>query len=263
METTQETLGLRLRMDRLGLPLAFFANTTRDVQELLRQIEEARSGQPAHAEWIVDTDNLQLLARPNGVPSEELQEILSDAYEGIRAAQEMEAEWPPVLTQQAKTTVQRLVGRIRRTAPAQLEAAGHPSLPIQAPESLLQIGRTRERYAAWSYVDGKLDIISVRKIPYFVIFEHGTDYRVRCLFPDDWMGLIKDYLGSRVTVEGYVHYTKDGVPTQLSAPQSLEKVPEPEQEDLSVYRGSMPGITGGLSSYEYIRQMREEGGEVA
>ena len=115
----------------------------------------------------------------------------------------------------------------------------------------------KETYSAWSFVDGKLDVISVHHQPSFVIFEHGSQQAVYCTFPDSWMSTVKDYLGLRVITEGYVHYNEKGLPISLSEPTSLEKVPDPKQQDILAYRGSMPGISGGLSSYEYVRQLRE------
>ena len=115
----------------------------------------------------------------------------------------------------------------------------------------------RATYAAWSSIDGKLDVISVHRQPSFVIYEHGTGYRVRCVFPDNYLDRVKDYLGSRVIVEGFVHYRGDGMPLMVSQPTAIQKMDAPKQEDISVYRGSLPGISGGLSSYEYVRQLRE------
>ena len=163
---------------------------------------------------------------------------------------------PGAVDERVKRTAQRLLGRIRRTSPASLETAGHEPLAIEG-QGPRYVPRQRERYAAWASVDGKLDVISVRRIPYFVIFEHGTDHRIRCLFPDDWTERVKDYLGFRILAEGYVQYTRDGVPTKLTDPTSLERVPDPQQEDIRAFRGSMPGIAAGLSSYEYVRQLRD------
>ena len=100
--------------------------------------------------------------------------------------------------------------------------------------------------AAWSSVDGKPDVISVRRLPYFVIFEHVTEYRFRRIFPDDFLPQVKDYLGQRVVAEGFVHYRSDGIPMTLTNPTSLERVPDPEQEDITSYRGQCLGLLGGV-----------------
>lgn len=256
MVAERERFSLRLRMERLGLPLEFFTHTTKDLRTVLRSIEQSRSGQPPLATWSVNTDEIQITASVNGVGAEELQDIISDAYEGFRAGERQVNEWPSTISTDTQQTMQRLVNRIKRTAPAHLDADGHETLFIEPQEQKSQ-KPSRVQYAAWSSLDGKLDVISVRRRPYFVIFEHVTEHRVRCSFPDEFLPNVKDYLGCRVMTEGFIRYRHDGTPLTLTNPSSLVRVPEPEQEDITVYRGTIPGITDGLSSYEYVRQMRE------
>lgn len=247
---------LRLRLDRLGFPLDIFIHTTKDLREVLRSIEQSRSGQKPLATWTVDADQIQITASVNGVGAEELQDIISDAYEGFRVGGGQQGEWPPTISADARRTMQRLINRIKRTSPASLEADGHEPLHIE-PRVQRRQESTQVQYSAWSSIDGTLDVISVRRRPYFVIFEHATEYRVRCSFPDDLVSVVKDNLGCRVIAEGFVRYRHDGVPISLTDPRSLKRVPDPEVEDITEYRGAMPEFTNGLSSYDYVRHMRE------
>jgi transposase-like protein len=161
-----------------------------------------------------------------------------------------------------KTPVFALVergGRVKKVATVtRIETLGQKPLLIKRPVETLSTHRQHKKsYASWSSIDGKLDVISVHRNPSFVIYEHGTEQRILCTFPDEWMDRVKDYLGLRVIAEGYIHYSESGLPISLSQPTSLERVPEPKQRDVGVYRGMLPGISGGLSSYEYIRRLRE------
>ena len=255
MTTELQRFSLRLQLQRLGLPLSFVEHTVKDLRDVLRIIEESRTGQSAHDSWSVDTNEIQITASVNGVSTEELQDIISDAYEGFKAVEQQESDWPPGLVDEAQKKITRIINRVKRTAEAHLDAEGHDTLYIE-PAPQTSRGHPREQYSAWSSIDGMLDVISVRRIPYFVIFEHVTTYRVRCLFPEDFLPQVKNYLGLRVVAEGFVHYRSDGRPARLTNPTSLERVPDPAQEDITFYRGTMPGITGVLSSYEYVRQMR-------
>ena len=256
MTTERERFSLRLQLERLELPLEFLMHTTKDLRTVLRIIEESRSGGPSHATWSVDADKIQVTASVNGVSAEELRDIVSDTYEGFKAGDQQENEWPPALAFEAQQIIKRIVTRVKRTASARLEVEGHDTLYIER-KTQTRLDRPREQYSAWSSIDGMLDVISVRRVPYFVIFEHVTEHRVRCLFPDDFLPKVKNNLGLRVVAEGFVHYRSDGIPMTLADPTSLDPVPEPEQEDITSYRGTMPGITGELSSYEYVRQIRE------
>lgn len=256
MATEPDKFTLRLQMERRGLPLEFFTNTTKDIRAVLRSIEESRSGQPPLAAWWVDADDIQITASVNGVGPEELQDIISDTYEGFRVGGGQQGEWPPTIPADARRTMQRLVNRIKRTSPASLEADGHEPLQIE-PRVQSRQEATHVQYSAWSSIDGTLDVISVRRQPYFVIFEHVTEHRVRCSFPDDLVSVVKDNLGCRVIAEGFVRYRHDGVPMSLTDTRSLKRVPDPEVEDITEYRGAMPEFTNGLSSYDYVRLMRE------
>ena len=181
---------LRLRLDRLGFPLDFFTHTTKDLREVLRSIEQSRSGEKPLATWTVDADEIQITASVNGVGAEELQDIIADTYEGFRAGEGREGEWPSTISTDARRTMRRLVNRIRRTSPASLEADGHETLRIE-PRAQQRQKTPSVQYTAWSSIDGTLDVISVRRQPYFVIFEHATEYRVRCSFPDAFLPKVK------------------------------------------------------------------------
>ncbi len=240
------------------LPLSFFDLTMGELRRLLTSIEEKRFGGYAHAEWVVDTDQLQITASVNGISATELQDDITDIYQAFKASEtEEEDAWPPFLDESNRGVVRRIISRVRKAAPiTKVEAAGHEPLLIERKEPVRRKPR-REVYSAWASIDGKLDVISVHRQPCFVIFEHGTQHRVRCMFPDEWLDRVKNYLGNRVIVEGFIRYNQDGIPTILSQPTSIEVLPEPKERDISVYRGSLPGITGGMSSYEYVRQLRE------
>ncbi len=258
MATERDKFTLRLQMERSGLPLEFFTNTTKDIRAILRSIEESRSGQPPLVAWRVDTDDIQITASVNGVGPDELQDIIADTYRGFRAGEGHQGEWPATISPDARRTMQRLVNRIKRTSPASLEAGGHEPLRIE-PQVQKSGKSTQVQYTAWSSIDGKLDVISVRRQPYFVIFEHATEHRVRCSFPDDFLPKVKDILGCRVVAEGLIRYRHDGVPISLTDPSCLERVPDPDVEDITKYRGAIPEFANGLSAYEYVRQMRESG----
>jgi len=258
MSIAEEKVTLRVSIDKSNLPLNFYALTSSDLRELLLAIEKSKFGGDNKAGWIIDTNQIEITASANGRANDELLDIITDVYEGFKAIEESKEDLL-VMSDESKQLIRRIVGRIKRTAPAHVEAVGYEPITIES-ERVFALPRYPERYSAWSSIDGTLDVISVRRQPYFVIYEHITEHRVHCTFPDDWLDRVKDYLGYRVIAEGFIHYNREGVPISFSKPTAIERVPDAEQEDLMAYRGSMPGISGGMSSYEYIRQMREENG---
>lgn len=262
MAIEREKFNLKLQLlDVKELPLSFFNLTASELSWLLSSIEGRKFGGLARAKWVVDTNTFQIMASANGLSAEELQDVITDAYQAFQATETDEEDaWPPSFDEPTRRVVRRIVSRVKKVAPvSKIEAIGHEPLLLKRPEpSKPRVVHRKELYDAWASIDGELDVISVRRQPCFVIYEHGTLHPVRCTFPDEWMDRVKDYLGRRVSAEGFVHYRADGVPISLSQPISLERVPESRQQDVSVYRGSLPGITGGMSSYEYVRQLREE-----
>ena len=244
------------------MPLTFFIRTTEDLQKLLRAIEEAQLGEEAHAQWEIDADRIQIGASVNGVSADDLESIVNDAYQSLKATDERDdAGLPSTVNDRGKRLTRSIVNRARRTIPVTVETPGQEPIHIE-PESQKQISlpsrrQRREVLKAWGSVDGRLDVISVRTRAYFVIFEHASSNQVRCTFPDDWMDTVKDLLGYRVVVEGNLRYRPDGSVSALAEPTAINLVPEP-QRSIGELRGTLPGISGELSSADYVRQLRTE-----
>lgn len=238
------------------LPIEFFELTLDDLKELLSHIEFARTGDQPQANWKIETDGIYVVASVNGLPGEQLKEILWDAYAGFEANEYgKEEDWPKSYDEGTKQVVKRIANRVKRSVPMMVQVIEREPLRITSTEQVKR--QRREKYIAWSSVEGTLDVISVHGRPFFVLYEHGSSSRVRCTFPDDWTEKVVKLLGKRVVVEGLVYYKHSGEPERLSKPTSIEVVPEPESE-ISALRGTVRGMTGELSTYEYVQQLREK-----
>ena len=212
--TTPDRFTLTFFIEDGRMPLTFFVRTTQDLQKLLRAIEEAQLGDESHAQWEIDTDRIQIAASVNGVSAEDLESIVNDAYQGLKAIDAQDdAGIPNTIDDQAKRLTRSIVNRAKRTVPVTVETPGQEPVYIQAePLRVVPPSRRRRRevLTAWGAVDGQLDVISVRKRAYFVVYEHASRNQVRCTFPDEWMETVKDLLGYRVIVEGNLRYRPDG-----------------------------------------------------
>ena len=254
-----ERYTLTLFVEGGQMPLTFFARTADDLSRLLRAIEEAQLGEATHAEWMVETDRIEIGASVNGVSAADLESIVNDAYQSIRATDAHDEDAiPSSVGAKGRRLSRSIVNRVKRTQPVVVDTPGHEPVRIEAqPEAPYPLARKRrqEILTAWGSIDGELDVISVRRQPYFVIYEHASTNQVRCHFPDEWMPIIKEFLGKRVVAEGLIRYRSDGSISSLSESTSINAVPEPARS-LSELRGSIPGISGNLSSADYIRQLR-------
>ena len=257
-QTTPARFTLTFFVEGERMPLTFFLRTTEDLQNLLRTIEEAQLGEAHHAQWEIDADRIQIAASVNGVSAHDLESIINDAYQSLKATDAQDEERiPKTVDEHGKRLTRAIVNRARRTVPVIVETPGQDPIYI---EPVNQVGvtstrRRRETLIAWGSVDGELDVISVRARAHFVIYEHASNNQIRCTFPNEWMGTVKDLLGRRVVVEGNLRYRPDGSVSSLAEPTAINPVPDP-QRSLAELRGSLPGISGELSSADYIRQLR-------
>ena len=238
----------------------FFVHTTEDLRKLLLAIEEAQLGQGPHAQWEVEADRIQIAASVNGVSADELESIVYDAYQTLKATDAQdETEIPETVNDNGRRLTRTIVNRAKRTVPVTVETPGQEPIHIevdpQGQQSLPIARRRRELVTAWGSVDGRLDVISVRRRAFFVIYEHASSNQIRCTFPDEWMNTVKDLLGHRVVVEGKLRYRANGSVSALAEPTEINLVPESELS-LNELLGALPGISGELSSADYIRQLR-------
>ena len=258
--STSDRFRLTFFVEGGRMPLTFFIRTTDELQKLLRAIEEAQLGEAPHAQWEIDADRIQIAASVNGVSADDLESIINDAYQSLKATDARDdAGIPKTVDDEGKRLTRSIVNRAKRTVPVTVETPGQEPIYIEA-EPLPQIRlsshrRRREALTAWGSVDGQLDVISVRMSAHFVIYEHASSNRIRCMFPDEWMDTVKDLLGYRVIVEGNLRYRSDGRVSYLDQPTAINPVPEP-QRSLAELRGTLPGISGELSSADYVRQLR-------
>jgi hypothetical protein len=242
------------------MPLTFFMRTTEDLRSLLRAIEEAQLGEGSNAHWEIDADRIQIAASVNGVSADDLESIINDAYQSLKATDAQDdAGIPRTVDDRGKRLTRSIVNRAKRTVPVTVETPGQEPIYIEVeppqPNRLLSPRRKREVVTAWGSVDGQLDVISVRRRAHFVIYEHASSNQIRCTFPDEWMETVKDLLGNRVVVEGNLRYRPDGSVSALAEPTAINPVPEPKRS-LTELCGALPGISGVLSSADYVRQLR-------
>ena len=256
-------LRLQLELERPRVPLTFFVRTLSDLLDVLRILEKNLLGESHLTSWEVNANNIQIVASPNGVPSKALEAIVTDAYSGIKAIYQEDDELPPAITPDALHIIRRIVNRVQSEGPALLEAVGHDKVEIRpmlraTPKPRPRRPAPKKDYRSLGLVDGELDIISVQSKPYFVIFEHVIGNRVRCSFQDGFFDKAKDCLGQRVRAEGIVSYKANGEAVALGSITALDVVPPPSGEDIFALRGAWADLAPDVSSYEYVRQLRED-----
>jgi len=248
-------LSLELAGDAVDLDS--IAETARDLQRALRDIERHVTDAEPTVTWRWDDEAvLRAAATPNGVGEPALRQIVHELRIGFKRAEEADGSrvaWPETFGAEAKKAVNRILSQLDDLDYITVSVEGAAPLKIEQVVIRREIG-SRRGYSEITSVDGLLDLISVRGRPSFTIEEHGTGKRIRCIFPDSMLQVVKDALGHRAVVEGTVRFREDGTPISISDVTSLMVRPEPRP--IGELLGALPNFTGDLTAVEYIRQLR-------
>ena len=122
-------------------------------------------------------------------------------------------------------------------------------------------GKPRYEQSEISTIDGKLEEIDIHSNPnrFRIYTSLPTMPHLDCTFPPTLLEEVRTALGSYVSVSGECFYrSSDMMPYRMEV-RGIEILPPPEElpsfEDI---RGMCPGLTGGKSSEQFVREMRDE-----
>jgi hypothetical protein len=232
----------------------------KELGKALEDVESNLTDSTPKVTWhIEDQAVLRAFASSNGVSEATLRTIAErarDGFESVEQAAGGQINWPPGIGPRAQSAIAQIVGYLSRVDSITIDVEGQDPVTLNQSVVLETTQVVTRPHRELSTLDGKLDLISVRSNPRFVVEEHGTGRRVPCSFPDVWIERVKDALGKRVIVEGLIRYKWNGVPTSVSHIRSLTVRPPPAL-DLESLVGSLPDLIGGEDPGDYVRSMRE------
>ncbi|HUW65687.1 MAG TPA: hypothetical protein VMW83_13540 [Spirochaetia bacterium] len=107
-------------------------------------------------------------------------------------------------------------------------------------------------------VEGSLEMISVHQGCQFNIYEYISGKRIQCHFKRDQFEVIKTSLGCRVLVVGLIRYNHRGEVLMAKADDVSVLAGDVELPSIDKMAGSVPDISGGLTTSEHIRRLRDE-----
>jgi hypothetical protein len=108
-------------------------------------------------------------------------------------------------------------------------------------------------------VEGVMEAISIHGQPKFVVYQDGTNKAVTCAFSQTWLDSAKEALGRRVSVAGVVHWNRKDEPVRVDVEDLRTMKSRGELPPIVQLAGSVPDLTGDLTTEEYIRRIRENG----
>lgn len=123
-----------------------------------------------------------------------------------------------------------------------------------AVEHIRQVVDKARIYIDYGTIEGRLEEVSVHGGAHFAIWEVLTGYRIECAVTLERLEEAKALLGQRVAVSGRVRY-RNHIPKSIQV-ENIRRLRDakelPQLKDMPAI-----DITGGLSSEEYMRRMRD------
>ena len=260
----------RLRFQVQGelgnITLAGFLDQINDHLRLLQDYDLAISrGQSASLEWlitdvstgslVVETEPRSLLVGKNFGP--EVAKVYVDGWARI----EHEGMSPPYLTEQGMEAARRIVRRIGKEGIEGIVVSGPEQSVTISPEASARLDQLIPvKYRSLGSAEGTLETISIHGSPRFTIYHSRTKKAIRCDIPtteSKLLGRAKEALGRRVYASGRLERNARGEPIRIKA-EHLRILRERDELPTSAeLGGKYPDFTGGLTSEEYVRRMRD------
>ncbi|MCC6960864.1 MAG: hypothetical protein IT301_13550 [Dehalococcoidia bacterium] len=230
------------------------------LRAALDDIEKSITQEPPQAVWETGDTEVRVVASANGVDAATLAQIQHDFLDGFSAASGRETPWPATITPRARRAISNLIRQANELDAISAGAESGPMVLVTGDQARASraLGAVERTYTEHTSIDGRLDLISVRGRPRFIIQDFATGKRLLCRFDDTLISRVKDALGKRVVIEGAVKFRTDGQPLSVSSVQSIWTRPEPLRaiDDLA---GAVPNFTGGEAAEAFTRRRRRGG----
>ena len=258
------TLRLQIKGQKGRISLLTFLTATASTLRMLEELDLAISGVPKGSlEWFV-TDlsmgslTVQMDSRSRFMEKRYDSDV-TEAFLGAMRLIEGQGGVPPYLSEFGMRQARKLVRVIGHD--------GADGLSVQALNQTVEVTErasegvavlTRIRRRAIGSVEGKLETISIHGgRPRFIAYHSRTHKAITCkITSDTLLSEAKEALGRRVRALGTVSSNAMGEPLRVEVKdihvlRRDEELPHREQ-----IRGSAPGMTGDLTTEEFIRSIR-------
>jgi hypothetical protein len=238
-------------------------NALRNALDMLESIEADLSPSDSHLKWVVVKASMRspltltIGPQANGRPTAQMgKRVVTTAVRGLKEI-ELSATLPDHFKEETLAAAQQLISTAEKDGARLTLSSGHRDQVTPTPQALRHIEEivaTARIYLDYGTIEGRLETVSVRGRQHFFVFETLTEQRVECLPQRDEFEKSLSLLGKRVAVSGRIRY-RNHKPTTIHV-ENLKVLREsselPQPRDIGPI-----DITGGLSSEEYIRRMRD------
>lgn len=265
--------GMKLTIELRGLPadkeqvrFEEFVGQLDDFKEALRHTERiiSKKETPTVFYKIIDLRyhspaTMILEAYPYPDIEEDISdEVVKTISLGLKAINE-KSEIPPYFDYDALEAYKGIGKRIGKGFSSITVSANGDSCTITEEfPGYIQLIQGKDELTIGS-ISGRIEAISFHSPPYrFTIYPIIGPQRVRCIFKPKLKSEALSAIDKYVTVYGTIKYRhKANYPYEIDVDNIVLSPPLDTSAKLSELKGIAPDITGGLSSEEYIRKLRD------
>lgn len=111
---------------------------------------------------------------------------------------------------------------------------------------------------AWGSAEGTIEMVSLRRGIQCNLYDHLTDRKIECRLDEGMFEDIRAALGRRVVATGNLKHDVFGQIRSIRVKHLTVLSDEEELPSIDQMVGIAPGITGGFSTEEYMRRLRDE-----
>ena len=219
----------------------------------------------ASVEWLVtnvsigsltiETESRSLLDDENFGP--EVAKAYIKGWEGI----ENEGIRPLHLTEEGMKSARNIAKRIGEDGIDGIVVSGTDQSVTISPKSSIHLDQLMgEKYWSLGSAEGTLEAISIHGSSRFTIYHSRTKKAIRCDIPATKAELLdraKEALGRRVQARGRLERNARGELIRIKAERLRILREREELPTIAELGGKYPDFTGGLTTEEYVRSLRD------
>ncbi|PKB71370.1 MAG: hypothetical protein BZY87_05815 [SAR202 cluster bacterium Io17-Chloro-G6] len=239
--------------------LDLFLRALGDINRLLRDVNYAIHRERSGRHWVIS----HLHTSSPTVTIESLlgdQESVSTIANGIRTVTLGTDQPPEYFTEQVLEDLRRMRRLFRgrdRAHSIIVSVDNEETATIREDISDKASRILTSGYSNLGSLEGRLEAISVHGSPTFTIWDRVSQAPVRCSFPNQtsWIQDVKDLLGNRVMVRGYIRYFLNGIPRTISDIAEIhDSTPDPNLPKADF--GSIPDQEAARDPVKFLRSIR-------
>ena len=254
-----EGLTFEINPETQSASVDLFLRALGDINRLLRDVNYAIHGERSGRHWVIS----HLHTSSPTVTIEPLlgdQESVSTIAQGIRSVTLGTDQPPEYFTEQVLEDLRRMRRLFRgrdRARSIIVSVNDEQAATIREDISDKASRILTAGYSNLGSLEGRLEAISVHGAPTFTIWDRVSRVPVRCSFPNQssWIENVKELLGNRVVVRGYIRYFLNGIPRTITNIADIyDATPDPNLPKADF--GSIPDQEAAHDPVEFLHSIR-------